>query len=137
MLDHRFENLVNQECRETEIEEDIFRLSFENLVNQECRETTCEASCQIKQFENLVNQECRETAKTASIIALSFESLVNQEYRTLNIYICNQIHGEHPQPTKTKIWRVLSNPTKGVYKRERPPCNEPILSRKNLKVKVL
>lgn len=41
---------------------------------------------------------------------------------------------EPPQPTKTKIWRVLSNPTKGVYKRERPPCNEPILSRKKSKV---
>lgn len=85
-------------------------------------------------FENLVNQECRETAKTASIIALSFESLVNQEYRTLNIYICNQIHGEPPQPTKTKIWRVLPNPSKRILKRERPPCNESIISTETLKV---
>ena len=129
-----FENLVNQKCRETNIRNILLSRRFENLVNQECRETAKTASIIALSFENLVNQECRETAKTASIIALSFESLVNQEYRTLNIYICNQIHGEHPQPTKTKIWRVLSNPTKGVYKRERPPCNEPILSRKNLKV---
>ena len=75
---------------------------FENLVNQKCRETNIRNILLSRRFENLVNQECRETAKTASIIALSFESLVNQEYRTLNIYICNQIHGEHPQPTKTK-----------------------------------
>ena len=70
----------------------------------------------------------------SNFINLRFENLVNQEFRTLNIYICNQMHGKPPQPTKTKIWRVLSNPTKGVYKRERPPCNEPILSRKTLKV---
>ena len=107
---------------------------FENLVNQKCRETNIRNILLSRRFENLVNQECRETAKTASIIALSFESLVNQEYRTLNIYICNQIHGEHPQPTKTKIWRVLPNPSKRIFKRERPPCNEPILSRKTLKV---
>ena len=63
-----------------------------------------------------------------------FENLVNQECRTLNIYICNQILGEPPQPTKTKIWRVLPNPSKRILKRERPPCNEPILSRKKSKV---
>lgn len=30
----------------------------------------------------------------SNFINLRFESLVNQEYRTLNKYICNQIHGE-------------------------------------------
>ena len=35
-----FENLVNQECRETSSLQAMLLSTFENLVNQECRETT-------------------------------------------------------------------------------------------------
>ena len=37
-----FENLANQECRETMEWREKQRWEFENLVNQECRETGCE-----------------------------------------------------------------------------------------------
>ena len=129
-----FENLVNQECRKTPTKCRWWQSAFENHVNQECRKTYCRCTKLNNGFENLVNQECRKIIAGHGRMMAAFESLVNQEYRTLNKYICNQMHGKTYKPTKTKIWRVLSNPTKGVYKRERPPCNEPILSRKTLKV---
>ena len=129
-----FENLVNQECRETKMAIGKNIKGFENLVNQECRETHHCIVALALQFENLVNQECRETYSLAILNHLSFENLVNQECRTLNKYICNQMHGKTYKSTKTKIWRVLPNPSKRILKRERPPCNEPILSRKKSKV---
>ena len=57
-----FENLVNQECRETEELCEEYKDMFENLVNQECRETNKGHSTGYSLFENLVNQECRETS---------------------------------------------------------------------------
>ena len=129
-----FENLVSQECRKTHLHIAAHQVQFENLVSQECRKTELKDFYIYHMFENLVSQECRKTLRRKTHDKRWFENLVNQECRTLNIYICNQILGESPQPTKLKYGESSQTPQREFTSESDRHVNEPILSINNLKV---
>ena len=65
---------------------------------------------------------------------MRFENLVNQECRTLNIYICNQMHGKTYKLQKPKYGESSQTPQREFTSESDRHVNEPILSRENLKV---